>query len=166
LFEIVEGLHLTDAWTQDPRKPAFAHYSPTGATRIDCFYLTRDLVPLKVASEIFPVAFTDHEVLVLRISFSTQEPRRRRGRWKTDPFLVAEPVVKEKIKQAWEKWAQRKRFYDSTVMWWERCVKSQLQRLLQHEEGERRRDYKQMENHLYECLYDILGSTSQPAEKL
>jgi hypothetical protein len=69
-----------------------------------------------VVTEILPAAFPDHEALVLRISFPTQGLQRRRGRWKTDPFLVAEPAVKVKIKHAWEKWSLRKRFYATEIV--------------------------------------------------
>jgi CBS-domain-containing membrane protein len=50
-------------------------------------------------------------------------------------------------------------------MWWERCVKPQLKRLLRQEEAERRAHHRNMENHLYECLYDI-NSNALATEKL
>jgi exonuclease III len=37
LLEIVRRLALSDAWSQDPLRPTFTHYSPSGATRIDRF---------------------------------------------------------------------------------------------------------------------------------
>jgi len=40
LVEIIRGLALTDTWTQDPQRPAYSHYSPSGATRIDRIYLS------------------------------------------------------------------------------------------------------------------------------
>jgi len=33
LAEIVSGLRLTDMWEQDPQRPTFTHYSPTGGPR-------------------------------------------------------------------------------------------------------------------------------------
>jgi hypothetical protein len=51
-------------------------------------------------------------------------------------------------------------------MWWERCVKPQIKRLVRQEEAERRAQLRNMENHLYECLYDILKSNAPANEKL
>jgi len=45
-------------------------------------------------------------------------------------------------------------------------VKPQLQRLFRQEEAERRANYKHMENHLYECLYDVLRSNAPARDKL
>ena len=43
--------------------------------------------------------------------------------------------------------------------------KSQLRFFLHREETECRRDHKQMEEHLYECIYDIQRSNTPPADK-
>jgi len=51
-------------------------------------------------------------------------------------------------------------------MWWEWCVKPLLKRLLRQEEAERRANYRNMENHLYESLYDILRSNAPMMDKL
>jgi exonuclease III len=66
LSEIVQGLTLR---CLEPGSTAttFTHYSPSGATRIDHFYLTQDFLGRKTGIEILPAAFTDH-VAVLRIS--------------------------------------------------------------------------------------------------
>jgi len=57
-------------------------------------------------------------------------------------------------------------YYVDELMWWERCVKPQLKRLLKQEEAERRGNYRNMENHLYECLYDILRSNAPATDML
>jgi hypothetical protein len=62
--------------------------------------------------------------------------------------------------------AAKQTYYADELMWWERCMKPQLKRLLRQEEAERRVHHKNMENHLYECLYDILKSTAPATEKL
>jgi hypothetical protein len=48
----------------------------------------------------------------------------------------------------------------------ERAAKPRLQRLLQYAERERYAAHRQMENHLYKCLYDVIRSDLQPAKKL
>jgi hypothetical protein len=54
LSEIVRGLALSDVWSQDPQRRTFTHYSPSGATRIDRFYLTQNLLGLKRVSKSSP----------------------------------------------------------------------------------------------------------------
>jgi len=166
LSEVVRGLALSDAWSQDPQRPAYTHYSPNSATRIDRFYITQDLLLRKTGTEILPAAFTDHNAVVLRLSVPTLGTGWRRGRWKMNPQMVTEAAVKDKIQCAWARWRQSRRYYVDELMWWERCVKPQLKRLLRQEEAERRANYRNMENHLYECLYDILRSNDPATDKL
>jgi len=51
-------------------------------------------------------------------------------------------------------------------MWWERCVKKRLPILIRKEQYERYKDYKIMENHLYQCIYDILLGDIPESAKL
>jgi hypothetical protein len=51
-------------------------------------------------------------------------------------------------------------------MLWERRVKPQLQRLPLQEEADCRANYRAKENHLYECLYDVLRSEGPTSDKL
>jgi exonuclease III len=67
---VVQGRAPTDAWNQDPRRPAFTHHSPTSATRIDRFYVSKDLAERKTGIEILPAAFTGHDAVVLCLSVS------------------------------------------------------------------------------------------------
>ena len=57
-------------------------------------------------------------------------------------------------------------YYVDELMWWERCVKPQLKRLLRQEEAERRANYRNIGNHFYECLYDILRSNDSATDKV
>ena len=97
LSEIVRGLALMDAWNQSPQQPTFTHFSPTGATRIDRFYLTRDLLGRKTGIEVLPAPFTDHEAVALRLSVTNERTRWRRSRWKMGPHMVADPAMKGKL---------------------------------------------------------------------
>jgi hypothetical protein len=45
------------------------------------------------------------------------------------------------------------------------CEKK-LQRLLRQEGAGRRANYRNMENHLYECLYEVLRSNAPARDKL
>jgi hypothetical protein len=50
-------------------------------------------------------------------------------------------------------------------MWLERCAKKELQRFMRTEEIERNRNFRHTENHLYECLYDIICSDIPETDK-
>ena len=55
-------------------------------------------------------------------------------------------------------WNSRKRHYPDVAKWWERCAKNNLQQLMRAEEREQHGNFHHMENHLHECLYDIIRS--------
>jgi len=51
-------------------------------------------------------------------------------------------------------------------MWWERYVKKSLPILIRKEQYELNKDYRLMENHLYQCIYVILLSDIPEPAKL
>jgi endonuclease/exonuclease/phosphatase family metal-dependent hydrolase len=51
---VVQGLALTAAWKRNPRQPTFTHHSPTSATRIDRFYVSKHFAERKTGIEILP----------------------------------------------------------------------------------------------------------------
>jgi len=83
-----------------------------------------------------------------------------------DPVLVTDAAVKDKIRCAWAKWQRSKHYYADEIMWCERCVKPQFQRLFRQEEAERRANYRNTENHLYARLYDVLRRNAPATYKL
>ena len=165
LAELTRGLALTDTWNQNPSRPTYTHYSPNGATRIDRIYLTKADIGRKTGIEIIPAAFTDHLAVVLRLALPAFETRKPRGRWKMNPALVHDTTFRERIRTEWAKWCHHKRFYPDVIMWWERHVKKHIQRLARQEEAERSKDHRLMEQHLYECLYDIIQGHTPETEK-
>jgi hypothetical protein len=165
LMELIRGLSLIDTWMQDPLRPVYMHFSPTGATRIDSFYISKGIQSLKTGTEIVPAPFTDQFAVVIRISSHTPDVPRQRWRWRTNPEAMHHKGLQDKIRCAMGKWRQRQRFYDNTVQWWERCVKVQLQKLISRHTYERHRDAILMENHLYECIYNIIKSDTPEDSK-
>ena len=117
LAEIVRGLRLTDMWEQDLQHPTYAHYTPTCASRLDSLYMSTNVKGRKVGIEIVPTAFTDHHVVVLRLSILASEQQPRRGMWKRDPTIGTGSSFKERFQAAWEKWRGHKRYYFAIVMW-------------------------------------------------
>ena len=158
LSEIVSRLALVDTWTQDPLRPTYTHHHPTGATRLDRLYVSPDLVRRKSGIEIIPAAFTEHHAVALRVTIQDQILPRRFIRWKTDPTMIQNDVLKRKIRDNWMQWKSRKRHYPDVAKWWERYAKNNLQRPMRAEERERHGNFHHMENHLHECLYDIIRS--------
>jgi len=45
------------------------------------------------------------------------------------------------------------------------CAKNNLRRFLRTEERERNRNFRHMENHLHECLFDIIRSDIPDTDK-
>jgi hypothetical protein len=43
----------------------YTHFSPTGAARLEKFYMTPELMARKIGTEKLPVAFTDHTAVIL-----------------------------------------------------------------------------------------------------
>jgi hypothetical protein len=144
----------------------YIHYSATCTTRIDRFYLSADLVAHKVNISTHPTPFTNHEAVTITMALPKLATARRRGRWMLDPTILTDKTILITITAAWSKWKTRQRFYPTEVMWWERMVKPQLQRILRRAECARYSEYRQMEHHLYKCLYDIIQRNMQPKDKL
>ena len=63
------------------------------------------------------------------------------------------------MKTKWTQWKQHKRYYTATTLWWLRYFKTQLRNFSRYENAERRKDHRQIENYLYEFIYDIPHSS-------
>ena len=100
--------------------------------------------------------FIDHLAVCLRISIELPIIRRRRGLWKMDTAVIAENAWREKLGTLWGQLQRQKGCFPDLTMWWDRLCKKKIRQLYQREQAERRRDHCMMENHLYECMYDVL----------
>jgi exonuclease III len=167
LKEIVSGLALQDTWEQNPSQPMYTYHSSHGATRLDRLYMSADLLKHKTGAAIIPVAFSDHHSMTLRIQVNETDvmPRRRQYRWKMDPLSMHDVILSGEIRTAMAQWRLSQRFYTDTAQWWERCVKTHLPRLIRRVTRKNNDDHFRMENHLYECLNDILRSDAPEGDK-
>jgi endonuclease/exonuclease/phosphatase family metal-dependent hydrolase len=68
LATFVQGYSLRDAWQPSPERRVYTHYTVHGASKLDRFYLTKDLLARKRGIETVAAAFTDHFAVVLRLS--------------------------------------------------------------------------------------------------
>jgi hypothetical protein len=73
--------------------------------------------------------------------------------------------IQDSMNTKWTQWKQHKGYYPGTTLWWVRYVKPQLRNFACHENVERRKDHRQMENYVYECIYDILHSSMPQEDK-
>ena len=116
LAYLVHRLALKDTWQQNPVKPTFTHYSPSGATRRDRLYMSQEMMAKKQGIEILPAAFTDHHAVVLCTARGAPIVRRSRGRWKMNLALIQERI-KRKIQHKWATWVTHKRYHhDATLL--------------------------------------------------
>ena len=118
--------------------------------------ISTELQHRKTAIEILPAAFTDHYAVAIRITVQDINLQRTRRRWKMDPILTTDEHLRRWIHSEWAKWQTHKQHYPDITIWWEQHVKKHLRILIRKEQYERNKDYKLMENHLYQCIYDIL----------
>jgi hypothetical protein len=67
LATLVQGYSLQGAWQPPPGRNVYTQYT-NGSSRLDRFYLTRDLFARRRGTETFAAAFTDHFAVDLRLS--------------------------------------------------------------------------------------------------
>jgi exonuclease III len=60
IANIVHGFGLIDAWNTTTSRRIYTHYTPTGASRIDRIYVTRNILSQKQCVESVAAAFTYH----------------------------------------------------------------------------------------------------------
>jgi exonuclease III len=89
LAETIRELHLTDTWKQDQTRPAYTHYSNTGASRIDRKYVSRNRESRITGIDFLRAAFTDHNAVVVHLALGEMGARRRPSRWKLDSTCSA-----------------------------------------------------------------------------
>src|SRR5215510_13092900 len=60
------------------------------------------------------------------------------------------------MRTSWKSWKRNAHWYGSKVDWWVRSAKSRILKFFMGIGAEKRRDANMMENHYYNCIYDIL----------
>ena len=152
-------------WTQPTARRAYTHYSVTGATRIDRFYVTPTLHQKKVAAETVVASFTDDHAVILKLGVAASHSWRGKGFWKLHADLIHDPVCTTTLCREWKRWKHQQRYFPDTTLWWCRLVKRKLKQLHMREGAAKRREAKIMENHYYECINEVLQDTRAPTKK-
>jgi hypothetical protein len=160
LQTLLKGIDLHDAWEAHPTRPAYTHYTPDGASRIDRVYISNDLRRRKQGAETTAAAFSDRLAVTIRMTFDTPRIMRRNSTWKMHTTLLDEPSFSAYIKEQWKKWQRNIRFYPTRASWWERCVKRMIRQEFQREGAARSRDRRELENFYYDIIYQALRDPS------
>ena len=97
------------------------HYTNKGATRTDRIYMTNTVHQNKIATTTLVAAFSDHQAVKLQIRRTTTNPQWGRPSWKLNTKLLQASDVHNELRQLWERWQAKQKYYQSTDQWWERC---------------------------------------------
>jgi len=101
LTSLGQGYEVRNVWQANSDRRVHTHYTAHGATRLDGFYPSTDLLVRKKGNETDAAAFTDHFAVVLRLSLDAPIVRRGRGTWKLNKYISSTNHVIEKIKLHW-----------------------------------------------------------------
>ena len=105
---IVHGFGLIDARDTSISRSIYTHYTPTGASRIDRIYVTRNNLSKNQVVEKVPAAFTDHLAVVIRLAIDTPLTLRGRGYWRMNLSLLSDTNFRSTIQTQWAKWKTHK----------------------------------------------------------
>jgi len=161
----VTGLGLFDVGGTTSTRPIFTHYTPAGASRLDRIYISPNLQRKKQRVETIVAAFTDHLAIVMRMETSDPIPVRERGLWRMNTTLLDEAGFRQLLQEKWDFWRTHKKYYPTTMMWWEMYVKRMLRQTFIWEGTMRRRDRRTMENFCYEVKRNLLRAQTDHAIK-
>jgi hypothetical protein len=82
-----------------------------------------------------------------------------------NPNLMDDADIKLRIRHEFGQLTKYKQYYHDVMSWWGRCVKKRLRQIIRRVESERYADLRTMENHFYQCIYDVIRSETPEAEK-
>jgi hypothetical protein len=75
-----------------------------------------------------------------------------------NPTIIATEAYRTDLRSKWQEWRKAQKYYPDRTTWWERHVKQMLRSFSRQKKAENKRDRKTMEEHLYNCIYDVLQS--------
>jgi hypothetical protein len=95
----------------------------------------------------------------LRLTNQQHVPRVGYGYRKLNSDLVNDKHCEAQLTALWASLIRLRQNYGDDVLWCSRICKTKIHRLYLREQASRRREQKQMENHLYECIQELLLRT-------
>ena len=122
MMDISSNFDLVDPHRQlHPTKSFYSYFSANEKvfTRIDRFYISKDLIPFVTKANIDPCSFSDHCFVTMKGSFSSLKNEKGPGYWKCNTSVLDDPFFKEDMVKIWEDYLLADDIND--VDWWERC---------------------------------------------
>ena len=119
LKNILNNFQLKDIWRhQNPDKKEFTFYSNVGTgSRLDKFYLTKDLTPNVIESKIQNFAHSDHDKVNIKLDSS--EIERGPRLWKINNSYLHDPDYVNEITLMWYLHQLKKDENENLNGWWE-----------------------------------------------
>ena len=120
LKNILNNFQPKDIWRyQNPDKKEFTFYSIVGTgSRLDKFYLTKDLTPNVVESKIQNFAHSDHDKVNIKLDLSETERGPGLGLWKINNSYLHDPDYVKEITRMWYLHQFKKDENDDLNGWW------------------------------------------------
>jgi len=112
----IQGLAMVDTWQPNTDRRVYTHISASGASRLDCIYVTKELNSRKRGVEVVAAAFTDHLALCLRLSAEFLILRTGCGMWKMDNDILTEITGINKMLTLWERLHRHNQYYPDKTM--------------------------------------------------
>ena len=112
---------MVDAWrfTNSKRKQyTWTNYQQTQQSRIDRIYVPNNWTPKSYVSGIIPFAWSDHDIVRTKITIPDTITRGP-GTWKLNTSLLHDQQYKKTIKNFYQTWILKKRFFKDLQQWWD-----------------------------------------------
>jgi hypothetical protein len=136
-----------------------------GATRLDRIYVSQDIPENKLGAETLAAAFTAHLAVALRLSIEAPVQTHGKGTWRLNTSYLRDNTFLDTLKTNWHTWMKHRKYYTSSVLWWERYAKKMIRTLFIRHRTERKRERTYMENFYYETMYELLQLPLSHEEK-
>jgi hypothetical protein len=126
-----------DIWNPSLQRPAYTHFTSSGAARLDRIYTTANLFQKKTGAEILFAPFTDHLAVEVRLTLDIRIARRRKGTWKMNNSILQDPSLKALLLEHIAIWKTHQRRYNDSIEWWDKYVKTKIKHLFRYMGAER-----------------------------
>jgi hypothetical protein len=106
--------------------------------------------------QMIATAFTDHFGVVETLTETDALIRWGRRSWKMNYRLLTSNYIMDTMLTNWKEWQRRQYAYPNMTSWWVRLCKPRIRQLCRQEEAARWREFRQLENLYYHCIYEIV----------
>lgn len=128
--KIKEDYDLIDIYRKlHPRKKEFTFSGQGVQSRLDRFYVSRDLSDSVRQIEIVPCTFSDHHFLVMTIENEVLTLPKGPGYWKCNIKILEDEEFKKDLKKVWERLCENG---EKDVVWWENCKTTFKELIIEH----------------------------------